>query len=266
MNMKIKLQEFASRLTDSTASTSTSGTEKYSGGVRLEKKPGLCSRLRSLLAQSHLATGLGRARRHIESAVQNARLYPIKQRTAPTRKAAAAVSVPVTDVQSQPKRTAFKKPPSEPPPLPPQASPFAQQADKASATFRQVPRALKKAPPSEAPPKPPLAQDTAPPKGKQGTDSPPIDANKPPAEDDLDNALDSLLGALKDDDASSSADRADLPGKPDLGESRAVAPDKDSGVSFDEVDRLLNDMNSAILMDKALKALESPANPAPPKT
>lgn len=265
MNIKLKPTELATRSNDSTASNSTSGAEKNTGGVKLESKPGRWSRLRSLSEGFQRATGLGRARKHTESAVPKARFAPIKQEAPTARKVSASLSMPTTDAQARPKRGSFGKPPSEPPPLPPQATPTAQQADTASKATRLVPRGLKNARPNEAPPTPP-SQASVTPKTDQGLNTKANKTSEASADKDLDSAIDSLLAGLNDDDGGGSNEAANLSRKSATDGNPAVARDKDTASRQDELDALLNEMNSALSLDKALKDLENPVSSSGPKT
>ena len=131
----------------------------------------------------------------------------------------------------------------------------------------QVPRAWKnatKTAPDEAPPTPP-SQASALPVGDQGLPGKMNGASGLPSDDDLDSALDSALDALNDA-GSSGAGPASLADDHDNGGARPVAQDKNSASSPDEIDTLLNEMNSAMALDKALKELESHANSPGKKT
>ncbi len=261
MNVKLTPTGIASPSNGSAASVSTSGSEKSATEIKLEKKPGIWSRLRSLSEGCIRAAGLGKARKHAESAVPKARFAPIKQRSPEARTVGISVPSPVTEAQSRPKRTSFGKPPAEPPPMPPQAPPTAQPSQTLSKSSVQVPRAWKnatKTAPTEAPPMPP-SQPSALPVGDQGLTGKMNGASGLPSDDDLDSALDSALHALNDAGSSGAdpASRADDHGN---GGARPVAPDKDAASSLDEIDALLNEMNSALALEKALKELESPAS------
>lgn len=290
MNIKIKLQEFAMRLADSAASKSASGTEKSAGEVGLEKKPGVFSRLRSVSAESFRSAGLGRARKHAESAVPQARFAPIKQESKPTRKTASSVSAsmsaPPTETQSRPKRVSFGTPPSKASSLPPQA----QQRPKATSIGKppaeaptltpqakprasvQVPRAWKQMPktmPSEEPPLPPgHPSETS--KNDKPVTKKTNETASPPDNDGLDSTIDSLLSALNDDDGNNSIDPTSHSGKRGTDGSRAVEHDNNPASPLDDPDKLLEAMNSAIeegvLLKNALKELENPVNTPNPKT
>lgn len=215
MNMKIKPHGAQPPLTDFSSAKSASGTDKSQGEFKLEKKPGLWSRLRSFSEAGRRAAGLGRAKMRAESAVPKARFTPIKQQVATAQGVGPSVSMPATLAGH--KRVSFGKPPSEPPPMPPQAPSTAGRADAAA------PKSVKGlhgwTVPSEAPPKPPA----------QASD-----------DEGLDSAIDGMLNALNAHDADASF--------------------------INEMNSLVNEINSAMALEKSPQELESPGKPPNTKT